>query len=156
MDDLWYGLLPWMTFAIATAMDDLCDVLPWMTFAIPTDMADLCNVLLPWLTVICMLLFGQLELVQTNMPAKQTVEPVGPVQPGKETTITVHLVVPSEQGEQSLCVCEVTVSPLVILIWEDPKRIMFHQHTSLFVDFDVLGRDTNVGERCQDNTVLSK
>lgn len=86
-------------------MADLCDVLPWMTFAIPTAMADLCSVLLPWLTVIRVSLFGQLELVQTNMPAKQTVEPVGPVQPGKETTITVHLVVPSEQGEQSFCVC---------------------------------------------------
>ena len=138
-------------------MADLCDVLPWMTFAIPTAMADLCSVLLPWLIVIRVSLFGQLELVQTNMPAKQTVEPVGPVQPGKETTITVHLVVPSEQGEQSFCVCvcvNFTVSPLVFLIWEDAKRIVFHQHTSLFVDFEVLGRDTNVGERCQNNTVF--
>lgn len=76
-------------------MDDLYEVVPpW-----DTCMNDVLDVLLPWMTMMCVLVFGQLELVQTNMSAKQTVEPVGPVQPGKETIITVHLIVPRRQGK---------------------------------------------------------
>ena len=60
--------------------------------------------------IMCVLLFAQLEVVQSNMTQQQTMKHVGEVEPGKDTVISVLLSVPMKKGECSfwldLCKCE--------------------------------------------------